>query len=133
VLVRYLGQRVEPGSQAPRENNALHAQIITQGSGSAPVALLRPAAEKLLAWLEKGWPRKDEKGLPEGIRVFVLSPEDIAYIAAEKLNDKGVERLIETDAGDLIHGVRKRLEWGLEDWSELVWDQIYRDDLIEDC
>jgi hypothetical protein len=125
VLVRYLGQRVEPGSQAPRENNALHAQIITQGSGSAPVALLRPAAEKLPAWLEKGWPSKNEYGLPEGIRVFVLSPEDIAYIAAEKL--------IETDAGDLIHGVRKRLEWGLEDWSELVWNQIYRDDLIEDC
>ncbi|MEO0192263.1 MAG: hypothetical protein ABIM46_05735 [candidate division WOR-3 bacterium] len=71
----------------------------------------------------KEWPR-DEMGNPEDIKVFVLSPEDIAYIAAEKLNEKGVERLIGMDAGNLIYGVRKRLEYGLNDWSELVWDQI---------
>ncbi len=96
-------------------------------------------AEKLMAWLLPEWP-KDEKGNPEGIRIFILSPEDIAYIAAHNLNEKGVERLTEMDAGDIIHRVSKRLEYGLEDWSVLVWDQVYfdflmgtddRDDLME--
>ena len=116
--------------------------------GSAPDHIWGPMdenferkAEKLMAWLLPEWP-KDEKGNPEGIRIFILSPEDIAYIAADKLNEKGVERLTEMDAGDLIHGVSKRLEYGLEDWSVLVWDQVYFDflrgtddwdDLVEDC
>lgn len=82
-------------------------------------------AEKLIAWLEKEWPSKNEYGLPEGLRVFVLSPEDIAYIAADQLNEKGVKRLVEMDARDIIHAARKRLEAGIEDWSELLWDTVY--------
>ena len=81
----------------------------------------------LVNWLSKGWPRRDKRGKAQGIRVFVLYPEDIAYVMVGCFSEEELQRIRTTNVSALIARVRKRLEAGLEDWSQLIEDEIWRE------